>query len=59
MLSSINLLLFISAILDPAALIAFSKNPSVGIAEEQMIALRSKEHDPNLSPVGSYQLLVL
>lgn len=60
MLSFIYLLLFsISAILAPAATITFSKNPSVGIAEEQVIALGSEEHDPNLTPVGSYQLLVL
>lgn len=60
MLSFIYLLLFsVSAILAPSAMITFSKNPSVGIAEEQMIALGGKEHDPNLSPVGSYQPLVL
>lgn len=55
MLPFIYLLLFsISAILAPAATIAFSKNPCVGIAEEQMITLGGEEHDPNLSPVGSY-----
>lgn len=37
----------------------FSKNPSFGIAEKQMIALESKERDPNLCPAGSYQPLVL
>lgn len=55
-----HLLLFsISASLAPAAMKTFSKNPSFGIAEKQMIALGSKERDPNLCPAGSYQPLVL